>query len=126
MIRRIAAGLVLIGGSLAGCAPPPPPVPVCAQPDVLRQVSETIRKQGQNLVLEAPPVGEISIAADPDQIKSRLSDEALNRPPLAQCAVRGHTIGYDTNRYGASPVHESFIVRYTVELRRNGLFVKVD
>jgi len=126
MIRRIAAGLVLIGGSLGGCAPPPPPVPVCAQPDVLRQVSETIRKQGQNLVLEAPPVGEISIAADPDQIKSRLSDEALDRPPLAQCAVRGHTIGYDTNRYGASPVHESFIVRYTVELRRNGLFVKVD
>ena len=126
MIRTITAGLVLIGGSLGGCAPPPPPVPVCAQPDVLRQVHETIRKQGQNLVLEAPPVGENSITTDVDQVKSRSPDDPLDRPPLAQCAVRGHTIGYDTNRYGASPVHESFIVRYTVELRRNGLFVKVD
>lgn len=126
MIRRMTAGLVLVGGSLAGCAAPPPPVPVCAQPDVLRQVYETVRKQGQNLVLEAPPVGEVSIAIDPERMKSRSPDEALDRPPLAQCAVRGHTIGYDTNRYGASPVHESFIVRYTVELRRNGLFVKVE
>ncbi|RZK91380.1 MAG: hypothetical protein EOO66_12145 [Methylobacterium sp.] len=122
----MAAGLVLIGGSLGGCAAPPPPVPVCAQPDVLRQVYETIRKQGQKLVLEAPPVGEVSIAANLDGAKSRSPDDALDRPPLAQCAVRGHTIGYDTNRYGASPVHESFTVRYTVELRRNGVFVKVD
>lgn len=117
MIRRMVAGLMAIGGLLPGCATPPPPVPVCAAPGVLRQVDETIHRRGQALVLEAPPVGEVSTAMDP---------RAPDHSPLAQCAVRGHTVGYDTNRYGASPVYDSFIVKYTVELRHNGLFVKVD
>lgn len=127
MNRGIPAGLLMIGAALQGCStPPPPPVPVCAEPGVLRQVYETVRKQGQRLVLEAPPVGEVSTGITPSQPLPGSPDQAVDHPPLAQCAVRGHTIGYDTNRYGASPVHESFIVRYTVELRRNGLFVKVD
>ncbi len=117
MISRMVAGLLAIGGSLQGCAPPPP-VPVCAQPDVLRQVYENVHKRGQVLVLEAPPVNEVSTGT--------ALDLTPDHPPLAQCAVRGHTLGYDTNRYGASPVHESFILRYAVELRRNGMFVKLE
>lgn len=128
MIRRMVAGLLAIGASLQGCTaqPPPPPVPVCAQPGVLRQVYETVRKQGQDLVLEAPPVGEVSTGIELQQVTAGSPDQGKDLPPLAQCAVRGHTVGYDTNRYGASPVHESFTVRYTVELRHNGLFVKID
>ncbi len=77
-----------------------------------------IRAQGQALVLEAPSVGEVSMPPAPSLVP--------NGPPLAHCAVRGHTVGYDTNRYGTSPVYEPFIVRYTVELRHNGMFVRID
>ena len=122
MIGRCSAGVIAIGAALQGCAPPPP-VPVCAQPGVLRQVYEAVRKRGQELVLEAPPVGEISTGV---VAAAAAPGPAPDRPPLAQCAVRGHTLAYDTNRYGASPVHESFTLRYTVELRRNGIFVQVD
>ena len=85
---------------------------------MLQQVDEMIRARGQALVLDVPPVGEISTSPAPSPVR--------NGPPLAHCAVRGHTVGYDTNRYGASPVYEPFIVRYTVELRRNGMFVRID
>lgn len=124
MVRRMLAGLLALGGLLQGCAatPPPPPVPVCAEPGVLRQVDETVRRRGQALVLDVPPVGEESTGPG----LGRSVQGGPDQPPLAHCAVRGHTVAYDTNRYGASPVHEPFIVRYTVELRHNGLFVQVD
>ena len=112
-VRKLAlAGL--LAGCVQACAPPPLPPPICGDPGVLRQVDETLRARGQNLVIDASPVGETS------------SDPARPFPPLAQCAARGHTIGYDTNRYGASPVYEPFTVRYTVEMRHNGLFVRVN
>ncbi len=112
MQRLVVAGLLAAG--VQACAPTPPPAPLCGDAGVLRQVDETLRARGRAMVIEAPPVGEVS------------TDPAAASPPLAHCAVRGHIVGYDTNRYGASPVYEPFIVKYTVEMRRNGLFVRVD
>lgn len=111
--RKLAvAGL--LAGCVQACAPPLVPPPLCGNAGVLRQVDETLRARGRTMVIEAPPVGEVS------------TDPAAALPSLAHCAVQGHTVGYDTNRYGASPVYEPFIVNYTVETRRNGLFVRVD
>lgn len=113
----LAAALLGLLPAAAARAADGPPSPVCGEPHVLRQVDEALRARGQTLVFEVPPVGEISL----------VGPEAASRgvPPLAHCAVRGHTIGYDTNRYGMTPVYEPFIVAYTVEMRRNGLFVSV-
>lgn len=108
-----AAGLLAGCGALEACAPLPP-ASVCGDAGVLRQVDEALRARGRTMVLDAPPVGEVS------------TNPAAAFPPLAHCAVRGHTVGYDTNRYGASPIYEPFIVNYTVELRHNGMFVHVD
>ena len=111
----IAAGLLVVCGAVQACAAPsPPPPPVCGDAGVLRQVDEIIRARGQTMALDLPLVGEVS------------TNPGAAFPPLAHCAVRGHTIGYDTTRFGASPVNEPFIVRYTVELRHNGMFVRVD
>jgi hypothetical protein len=85
---------------------------------VLRQVDEIIRARGQAMVLDAPPVGEVSTGP--------VVTRPAASPPLAHCSVRGHILAYDTNRYGALPVNEPFIVRYTVELRSHGLFVSFD
>jgi hypothetical protein len=118
-VRTLAvAGLLLVGGAVPALAVSPPPPPVCGDAGVLRQVDEIIRARGQAMELETSSVGEVSSAARPEV--------AASQPPLAHCAVRGHTVGYDTNRYGATPVNEPFIVRYTIELRRNGMFVQVD
>ena len=112
----LAAGLLAGCGAVQACAPapPPPPPPVCGDAGVLRQVDEIIRARGRTLVIEPSPVGEVS------------TDPAIAFPALAHCAVRGHIVAYDTNRYGASPVNEPFTLRYTVELRHNGFFVHVD
>lgn len=129
MVWRMVAGLLAVAGSLQGCAATPPPslpVPVCAEPGVLRQLHETIRARGRPMVFDIPPVGETSTGPALRRGMPAGSDQSLDMAPLAHCAVRGHTVGYDTNRYGASPVHEPFIVRYTVEQRHNGLFVQVD
>ncbi len=113
----IAAALLGVLPAAAAQAADEPPPPVCADTYVLRQVDETLRARGQTLVFEVPPIGEVSLAGPEAAISGM--------PPLAHCAVRGHTIGYDTNRYGMTPVYEPFIVAYTVEMRRNGLFVSV-
>lgn len=116
-VRLVGAGLLALCAACA--AAPVPPPQVCGDPGVLRQVGDIIRARGQELTLEAPPVGEVSRGPGAVAV-------AMAVPPLAQCAVRGHTVGYDTNRYGTSPIHEPFTVSYTVEMRRNGLFVQVD
>lgn len=113
MLNRMRSGAVAWVLVVQACAPGPtlPPM-VCADAGVLQQVDEIIRADGRAMVLEAAPVGEVSTT--------------VTTPPLAHCAARGHTFAYDTNRYGTSPVHVPFTVRYTVEARHNGLFVAVD
>ena len=113
---RLAFAALMVMGGVAHAAELPPP-PVCSDPGVLQRLDELIRVQGQPLRLEVLPIGELSTARP---------GAASVYPPLAHCAVRGHTTGYDTNRYGMTPVNEPFIVKYTIELRRNGLFVSLD
>ncbi|MDT7949964.1 MAG: hypothetical protein RQ966_00515 [Acetobacteraceae bacterium] len=116
-MRRLGqTGLVVLAGMGQACAVPPPP-PVCDAPGVLRTVAELIQVRGQPMVLD-PPAGEVSGGG------GRYTPADL--PPLAHCVVRGHTVAYDTNRYGASPIYAPFIVNYTVEMRQRGVFVSID
>lgn len=111
MIQRVIALLLLVGLlPLAPAAAQPVPQPVCARQAVLQRVDEILHEAGRELTLDPAPIGEISITPG----------------RLVRCAVRGHIIGYDTNRYGLSPLHEPIIVNYTIELRQNGMFVHVD
>ena len=110
-MRLLIAAALMLGGAAEAAEILPPPV--CGEPGVLREVDEMMRAQGRPMVLEAPPVGEVSLSTP-------------HSPPLAHCAVRGHMIGYHTNRYGMTPLYEPFTVNYTIELRRNGLFVSLD
>ena len=117
MAVLVTAGAAHDGAAQAAELAPP----VCSEPRVLQQLDEMIRVRGQALVLEPMPVGEVSTAPPGGAALSPAPS-----PALAHCAVRGHTTGYDTNRYGMTPVNEPFIVNYTIELRHNGLFVSLD
>ena len=86
------------------------PIPVCARPAVLRHVADALRQAGRPLALEPSTVGEVSTGP----------------AGFVRCAVRTHTLGYDTNRYAYTPLDQSEIVEYTLELRRNGIFLHID
>lgn len=86
------------------------PPPVCARPAVLTQVDTMLRKAGRPMRLWPLPIGETSVETS----------------PIVHCAVRGQMLGYDTNRYGMQPVNEVFVVHYTLELRHNGIFIRLQ
>lgn len=84
------------------------PGPVCGRPQVLVQVLETLRRAGQTLSIEPGSAGE------------RPSD----RPGLVSCAVRVHTLIYDTAQFGTLPRDQVSVFTYTLEMRRNGIFLR--
>jgi hypothetical protein len=104
----LAAVFALLGGhaAVAGRLPPP----VCAQPAVLERVGEILRHAGRPMRLDPSPIGEVSTGPG----------------ALVYCAVRGQALAYDTNRYAMLPVEQRLVIRYTLELRRNGIFVGVE
>lgn len=109
MRRMVAAAAFALFGwhaALAGDLPPP----VCARPAVLERVGELLRQAGRPMALEPVPIGEVSTGPG----------------RLVSCAVRGHVLAYDTNRYAMLPVEQRRVIRYTLELRRNGIFVRVQ
>lgn len=117
MMTRIAlAVLTVLGGTsvaLAGAGAARAgdmPTPLCGRPAVLEQVGAVLAQAGRRIVLDPYPVGEVSTAP------SR----------LVACAVRGRVVAYDTPRYGTMPVEDIFVVRYTLELRRHGIFLRVQ
>ncbi len=110
-MQRPSVLFLLLGlPPLAPAVAQPTPQPVCARPAVLQRVGEILHEAGRKLTLDPAPIGEASITPG----------------RLVRCAVRGHMIGYDTNRYGLSPLYEPIIVNYTIELRQNGMFVHVE
>lgn len=83
--------------------------PVCARAAVVERVATLLREAGRPMRLDEP-VGELSTGT------SR----------LVHCAVRGQMLGYDTNHHGIEPIDASFVVRYTLELRQNGIFLHIE
>jgi hypothetical protein len=106
-MRRLAlaAALLPIGVSSVSAAPDLPR-PVCAQSQVLQLVRERLRQAGQPGVLEIGSIG-----------------QAPNGRDLVNCAVRVHTLEYNTPRLGPAPTDVVSIYRYTLELRRNAVFL---
>ena len=93
----------------AGCAAAAHP-PVCAGPAVLGRVAAMLQEAGRPMRLFARPVGE----------------ESVGTGRIVHCAARGQVLGYDTNRSGMQPIDEMFVVHYTLELRRNGIFISLQ
>lgn len=108
-MRRLALLALLLPGPAAATAGEAWP-PVCARPAVLERVGEVLREAGRPMALEPAPIGEASTG--PGRVM--------------RCAARGRRLGYDTSRYGPWPVQESLVIRYTLELRRNGIFLRVQ
>ncbi len=102
-MRALALLLLLAAPALAG-----EDGPVCGRPGVLRLVAETLQRAGEKAVLEQATAGQIP----------------GNRPGLVRCAVRVHTRLYDTNRAGFVPLERVSIYEYSLELRRNGIFLR--
>lgn len=84
-------------------------VPVCGRPAVIERV-ETLLGQSGRLIRLNPAVGERSVGTD----------------RLVHCAMQGHIQGYDTDQTGMQPINATFVVRYTLELRQNGIFLQID
>lgn len=103
MTRPMIALLLSAAPALAG-----EPGPVCGQKPVLRLVAETLQRAGQPAWIEPGSVGE---APGP-------------RPGLVNCAVRVHRPFHDTNARGRLPLETVSVYQYTLELRRNGVFLQ--
>lgn len=104
----LAAAFALLGSQAAVAGRLPPPV--CARPAVLERVGEILRQAGRPMLLDPSPIGEVSTGPG----------------RLVYCSVRGQAVAYDTNRYATGWVEERLVIRYTLELRRNGIFVRVQ
>ncbi len=83
--------------------------PVCGSPAVLERLAALLHEAGRPMVLDEA-AGEISAGT------SR----------LVHCAVRGQMLGYDTNQHGMQPINATFVVRYALELRQNGIFLHLE
>ena len=84
--------------------------PVCARPAVLDRLAALLYQAGRPMRLEPAPIGEIS--TEPS--------------PIVHCAARGQMLGYDTTRYRTQPIDALFVVHYTLELRHNGIFIRLQ
>lgn len=83
------------------------PPPVCGLSRVLEAVQERLSRAGQPVVLEAGSAGQV-----PGE-----------RADLVYCAVRVHTTVYDTPRLGRVPADVVQVYQYSLEMRRNGIFL---
>ena len=109
MIRTLTP--LLLAALLAGTVPaahaePATPL-VCGSPGVLEVVATRLHRAGLESVIEAGSVGQ---APGPEA-------------GTVECAVRVHTLVYDTARRGLAPVDRVSIYRYRLDLRRNAIFV---
>lgn len=84
--------------------------PVCARPAVLERVGTLLSEAGRKVRLDARTTGELSTGTG----------------RVVHCAVRGRVLGYDTLHYGMQPIDDSFVVQYTLELRQNGIFLRLE
>lgn len=96
--------LFLASGALADEVQP---AAVCGQSHVLQAVEARLSRAGQPVVVEPGSVGQIS---GPEV-------------GLVYCAVRVRQAVYNTPRYGTAPVDVVQEYRYSLELRRNGVFL---
>lgn len=100
--------MVLLGLLLAtSCAPAEPPPPVCGLSRVLEAVQERLSRAGQPVALEA----------------GSAMQAPGSRVDLVYCAVRTHSTFYDTPRLGRAPADAVQVYPYSLELRRNGIFL---
>ena len=83
------------------------PGPICARPEVLRLVAETMAQRGLYAQLDPREVGEVTAA-----------DGAS-----AQCAVWLHTVAYDTNVRAYVPEQRWEVHSFAVRRLHNGLVV---
>ncbi len=104
MFRATMILLAVTGPALAATEPP---AAVCGQARVLEAVRQRLARAGQPVVIEAADVGQVP----------------GGRAGTVNCAVRLHTAIYDTPRLGPVPADVVEVYRYSLELRRNGVFL---
>ena len=83
------------------------PAAVCGQSRVLEAVEARLSHAGQPVVVEPGSAGQVPGA----------------RADIVYCAVRVHSAIYDTPRLGPLPADAVQEYRYTLKLRRNGIFL---
>lgn len=106
MGRRL--GLTL--SMLLAAAPAWADGPVCAQRPVLERLHETLREAGRKVAIVPGSVGEFSAGLD----------------RVVHCAARGTVLGYDTAHYGPRPIETVLVIRYALDLRQNGIFLRLE
>lgn len=80
--------------------------PICGSREVLAVVAERLQRAGQEMSID-PAAAEIPGV----------------QPGTVRCAVRVHTLFHDTNRFGDLAADEVRIYRFTLTLRKHGIFV---
>lgn len=83
------------------------PVSPCAQPQVLLLVAEHVQRAGRLTQIEPGSIGE----------------RPGGTPGTVRCALRIHTIIYDTAGAGYRPLDEVTTFQFTLELRKNAIFL---
>ncbi len=97
---------ILVGLAVPGVAGAE--LPVCARPEVLREVAAELAGQGVAGRLDAASVGEVTGSG-----------------ALVRCAVRVLDRRFDTDRRGYLPYYVVTVRQYEVRQLRNGLLVQL-
>ena len=109
MVRPTLALLALLA-ALPGCVADYGDVQACAQPDVLRLVSDRVQRAG---------------------LPRRMLTEAIGQAPgpapdIVLCAIWVQRLTYDTPLLGQAPANELVAYRYRLKLGRNTAFLLPD
>ncbi len=109
MRRMLWAVVLLATGSAAMAGEFDDPL-VCRREAVLARVTALLRQAGRPLALDPATAGE----------------QSAGTARVVSCAVQGHLLGYETNRNAIQPIDTLFVVRYSLELRQNGIFLRLE
>ena len=109
-MRRLVLAFALVAVSWSAMAAEANDPFVCRRDSVLDRVSALLRQAGRPMALDRNTVGEHSAGSG----------------RLISCAIEGHLLGYETKIDGIHPVDTVFVVRYSLELRQNGIFLRIE
>ena len=107
-MRPIALACLLLLSAAATARAGDDDGPVCGRPMVLQLVAETLRRAGQPVAIQPHSA----------------SQAPTGDPGLVRCAVLVRTRSYDTGQAGGVPLDRLSVFAYSLELRRNGIFLR--
>lgn len=106
-LAALAMGVVAVAAAMNQARGTDDAGPICNRPEVLEVVAAGLAARGATV----------------DMLWGAAGQAPTGQQDLVLCSVWVRRHRYDTDRFGYLPIPDDGVHRYTVRVRRNGLFV---